>query len=117
MNSSIQNILSTLKGYRFDLSSEKELQLQIQSLLNENGIDVKPEYRLSETDIVDFYTDGLAIEVKIKGSATAIHRQCKRYVSNNDVSALLLITNRSIGFPKEINNKPCYVLTLGQAWL
>ena len=110
-------ILQVLSGQRFELSSEKALQIQIGERLFECGILVEKEYRFSTKDIVDFFCDGIAIEVKIKGSATEIFKQCKRYCEFDQVKELLLITNRSMGFPKEINGKPCYVLNLGKAWL
>ena len=111
----ISLILEKLKGIRFDLSSEKYLQSQIREQLSD--LDIKDEYRLTPTDIVDFFIDGLAIEVKIKGSATLIYRQCVRYMNSEKTTSLLLVTNKSMGFPEEINGKPCYVLNLGKALL
>ena len=110
-------ILQVLSGQRFDLSSEKALQIEIKERLFETGVLAEKEYRLSIKDIPDFFCDGIAVEVKIKGSATEIFKQCQRYCEFDQVKELLLITNRSMGFPKEINGKPCYVLNLGNAWL
>ena len=111
----ISIILGKLNGIRFDLSSEKYLQSQIKDQLTD--LDIKEEYRLNSTDIVDFFIDGLTIEVKIKGNASSIYRQCVRYMKSDETKGLLLITNKSMGFPEEINGKPCYVLNLGKALL
>ena len=113
----VMDIGDAILGCQLDLSSEKVLQSQILDLFSENQIDAEPEYRLSSDDIVDFFINGLAIEVKIKGRANEIYRQCKRYTEHQEVTGLLLITNRSMGFPEQINGKPCYVLTLGKSWL
>ena len=113
----IKKIHKILSNQRFDLSDEKFLQGQIAAVLSQNGVLVEVEYRLSPKDVVDFFFDGIAIEVKIKGSATEIFKQCQRYCEFQQVKELLLITNRSMGFPKEIDGKPCYVLNLGNAWL
>lgn len=113
----IELILQVLSGQRFELSSEKALQIQIKERLFGCGVLVEAEYRFSIKDIVDFFCEGIAIEVKIKGSATEIFKQCKRYCEFDQVKELLLITNRSMGFPTEIFGKPCYVLNLGKAWL
>lgn len=113
----VKRIKSSLEGKQFDLGSEKRLQGEILAVFIDNGIEVEPEYMLTPSDIPDFFAKGLVIEVKIKGNATAIYRQCKRYLLNEDVTGLLLVTNRSIGFPEEINGKPCFVFGLGEAWL
>ena len=113
----IGKIKEALFGQRFDLASEKELQFKIKIVLSKNGVAAEAEHRFTPNDIVDFFIDGIAIEVKIKGSAAEIFKQCERYCQFEEVKELLLITNRSMGFPKEINGKPCYVLNLGNAWL
>lgn len=46
-----------------------------------------------------------------------IYKQCERYANFDQVKQLVLITNRSMGFPETINNKPCYVINIGRAWL
>ncbi|MCK4815729.1 hypothetical protein KA005_08165 [bacterium] len=113
----INKINKALSGQRFGLSSEKVLQSEIAVALSQNGIKAESEYRFTSKDIADFFIDGIAIEVKIKGSASEIFKQCERYCQFEDVRELILITNRSMGFPEEINGKPCYVLNLGNAWL
>lgn len=109
----IINILSS----RFPLEKEKETQEAIEKKFTENGIVFNREHHLDHDNIPDFFIDGIAIEVKIKGNARSIYRQCVRYCDFNDVKALILVTNRSMGFPPEINGKPCYVVNLGRAWL
>ena len=119
----MHQILSLLSGRRFSLDHEKALQQGVADLLLSTGFtegaDYTREYRLTNKDIPDFYfhSQRIAIEIKVKGQARAIYAQCGRYCDHTDVNQLLLITNKSMGFPKEINGKPCYVLNLGQAWL
>lgn len=60
---------------------------------------------------------GIAVEVKIKGSAASIHRQLKRYASNSTVSAILLVTGKTVGMPAEVCGKKVVVLPVGKAWL
>lgn len=108
-----EEVLSCLSKYRFSLSSEKTLQAEIHKLIPE----FSREYKLDEESVVDFFKDGIAVEVKIKGVAKAIYRQCERYCHVDQVKVLILVTNKSMGFPKEINGKPCYVLNLGRGWL
>jgi len=114
----ITQILKSLTGVKFPLNNEKVLQASIEKRLKSRFIGYQREYELDEKNIPDFLIAGcVAVEVKIKGNAQLIYRQCWRYCQFDQVKSLILITNRSMGFPKEINGKPCYLLNLGKAWL
>lgn len=114
---SIDNITSLLRRYRFDLSNEKALQLEIENVLKENNISYLREHRLSKEDIPDFMINDLCIEVKIKGSKKSIFKQIERYSKYNEVTQIILITNKSLGMPLCINNKATSLINLGRAWL
>lgn len=110
-------IIKTLSSYRFPLNKEKDTQASIETRFVENDIEYSREHRLDSENIPDFFIDGIAIEIKIKGNAKKIYKQCERYCKFEEVKQLILVTNRSMGFPKEINGKPCYFVNLGKAWL
>lgn len=105
--------LRTLEFKKLSLHDEKTLQREIAALLPT----FVREYRLSPNDVIDFFLLGVGIEVKIKGSRRQIYEQCKRYCQFSRVECLILVTNRTMGLPKEINGKHCYVVNLGKAWL
>lgn len=113
----VKSILHILLQNRFPLTKEKETQAAIEKVFLNNGISYEREYLLDKENIPDFFINGIAIEVKIKGNAKKIYKQCERYCQFSEVKILILVTNRSMGFPKEINSKPCYFLNLGKAWL
>jgi len=115
----LENILRTLRSHRFPLVIEKETQKAIEEKFSDNGIVFNREHRLDAQNIPDFFINeyGIAIEVKIKGNAKKIYKQCERYCSFDEVKGLIIVTNRSMGFPSEINGKPCYLVNLGKAWL
>lgn len=113
----IQDVIKILSSYRFPLTIEKETQLAIERKLVENGVQYIREHKLDDKNIPDFFIDGIVIEVKIKGNAKQIYKQCERYAQFDSVKEILLVTNRSMGFPYEINNKPAYYINLGKAWL
>jgi len=113
----IEDILTAIKSRRLPITTEKELQLEIEKLLTDKGIEHEREYRLDKSNILDFFIDGIAVEVKIKSSAKKIYRQCERYCQFDKVNSLILLTSKTMGFPKEINNKPCYLHSLGMQWL
>jgi hypothetical protein len=122
------NLIKILSPLRLPIEDEKKTQEKVEKALSENKVLFYREYRLDEKNTPDFLvvdkwtgipvrTKGVAIELKIKGSRREIYRQCERYCAFDQVKELLLITNRSMGFPKEINGKPCYLLNIGKAWL
>lgn len=106
-----------LSKYRFTLSHEKALQAEISALLTDNKIEHSREVKLSDRDCIDFLVGNTGMEVKLKGSAMAIYKQCERYCGYQRVGELILVTNRSMGLPKEINGKATYLLSLGKGWL
>lgn len=118
----VDTIFSALKGQRMNLTHEKTLQRQIENILRPIfKDDLKRETQSAEhfdkESIPDFFINGVCIEVKIKGQKTAIYRQCVRYCEFPDVKSLILITGVRMGFPKQINNKDCYVFNITKAWL
>jgi len=100
----VQSIFKALSGHRFSTSNEKEAQREIEDVLKLAGIEFIREFRINPESIPDFFIDGIAIEIKIKGNAMKIYKQCERYCKLDEVQQLILITNRSMGFPKQINN-------------
>jgi hypothetical protein len=110
-------IKELLAGYRFDTSCEAILQAQIEKVFQDSGAPYQREVRLSARDRIDFMLDGIGVEVKIKGQAKEIFRQCQRYCTYDQITAIVLVTGRSMGFPETIEGKPCYYHNLGRNWL
>lgn len=113
----MKEIVTILSGKKFSLESEKALQQEIHDTLSQWLVGLKREYRLDSKNVIDFFVDGVGIEVKIKGKRKDIFKQCERYCEFYEIKSLILITNRAIGFPAQINNKPCIVINLGIGWL
>lgn len=115
----IEAVVRALRGKKLSLEDEKALQSQINEALVAAlpGEDVIREVILDSKNTIDFMVGNLGIEVKINGQKMSIYRQCERYCGFDQIKSLLLITNRSMGFPEQINGKDCYVLNLGKAWL
>ena len=112
-----KEIINAISVCRLSVQDEKETQEQLERIFIVNQIRYEREYRLDKKNIPDFFIDGIAIELKIKGTAKKIYRQCERYCGFEQVKELILITNRSMGFPADINGKPCYIINIGRAWL
>jgi len=112
MNPSVNNILTIINSYKFRIDDEIKLHNQIDKVLTDHGVDFKREHRLSNRDIVDFFIDGIALEIKIKGRPMPIYRQCERYCEHDCVTDIILATSKSMGLPEDINSKPAYLINL-----
>lgn len=113
-----ENIVRLIQSSALPLRGEKRLQEEISNLLTSHNIEHDREWRLSDEDIVDFrFASGLVMEVKLKAPKRAIYRQCERYCKHSEVNALILATATATGFPPDINDKPCWVASLGSGWL
>lgn len=113
----LTEVINVLKKKRFSLSKEKPLQSEIEDALRKAGISFKREYWLSDSDKIDFLIGDIGIEIKIKGNKKSIYKQIERYAESDEVSIIVLVTNKAIGLPAEINKKSVYVVNLSKAWL
>lgn len=113
-----QTILSLISKARLTLNNEKKLQAELKQLLSESFPgQVEDEKRLDQKNIIDFFIQGIGIEVKVKGTRKEIYKQCVRYAQFPEIKSIILITGVTTGFPEEINGKSCYILNLSRAWL
>ena len=110
----IEQIFKRVKGHRIIISNEKDVQAQIDYQLKSLGF--QREHVLS-SGMIDLFYNGIGIEIKIKGNKMSIYRQCERYCLDDEITHFILITNRAMGFPETINDKPCYVINISEAWL
>lgn len=113
-------VVRLLHRCRFDLSTEKHLQADMELALKEAGIQFERERRLSVHDIPDFLVaGGIAIECKMRNKARKmdVFKQISRYAAHPEVSAVVLASNMSIGLPAEINGKPVYFASLSRGWM
>jgi hypothetical protein len=112
-----EQIIRVLSAGRFSLVREKETQAEIAEAFDRFAIVHAREQDLGNRNIIDFLIGSIGLEIKIGGSKRAIFGQCVRYCKSGKLSALILGTNVAIGFPPEIVGVPCYVVSLGRAWL
>jgi len=128
----VKKIVETLGKYRIDVSTEKATQAAISQVLLESNLAHEREYILDDGrgSLIDFFIrerrlqgatvgmeQGIGIEVKIDGGAHDIYRQLERYCKTGKLAAILLVTNRAMGLPKEIAGVPAYYFALGRQWL
>jgi hypothetical protein len=109
-----ERLRQVLLGYRYSFTNERALQDGIAQALYQRGIQFDREVRLSDEDRPDFMVDGIAVEVKVDGSLSAVTRQLQRYAQHKRVRALLLVTSlgRLANLPEELSGKPVVALSL-----
>lgn len=121
----IADVLDLLRASRFDLSSEKAIQADIERVLTQalprNAWE--REFRLNTRDRPDFVIwsdDGTCMAVEVKGfrqRGPAVTKQLQRYAEDGRVASLSLLSNTAINLPARIGDKPLTVISLGRAWL
>jgi hypothetical protein len=116
----MQQIIDVLKTLRINpVNEEYDLQAEIEKLLIDAEIHYERECKLGPRNRVDFLTfrNGIAIEVK-KGKpnkAQAIG-QLQRYAEFDRVKGIILVIEKNMDVPREINGKPCVSLGLNKLW-
>jgi hypothetical protein len=111
----LQSIANILLSHRFHFTSEAELQDGIEKALQEAGLTPQPEVVLTIGERIDFLVGDVGIEVKVKGSQSALLRQTLRYAKCPEIQGLLIATTlaRHRGIPKTLNEKPVLLVYLG----
>ena len=113
MESTIIQVFEALNSTHFPLTHEISLHQRMEDVFKSFGVAYEREVFLSSADKVDFLIDGsIALEVKIKGRAMSIYRQCERYCTHDSVNGIILVSSKPMGLPKEICGKPAYFFNL-----
>lgn len=110
-------VIEALRGVRFLLEDEKQLQADMALTFARASIACEREVQVTG-GIIDFMAaGGVGIEVKIGGQRGAILRQVKAYMRDDRISELVIVTARPLALAPVIGGKPAFVLDLGRAWL
>jgi len=114
-------IANALKMRRFNYANEKELQEGVSRVLAQAAIPFEREKILPDKfGTIDFLIEGrIGLEIKIKGSPSAVTRQLMRYFKCPMIEEIVLVTGRAkLGnLPKEILNKRLTVVSLWESFL
>lgn len=117
----VSAVVQALKAHRFNYQNEKELQEGVERVLSGASIPFEREKILGgKFGTIDFLVDGqIGIEIKTKGSPSAVARQLVRYFECDKVTELILLTGRSrLGvMPPLILGKKLTVVTLWETFL
>lgn len=107
-----------LSRHRYSFRNEKELHDGIAQVLTNAAIDHAREFAVNSQNRLDFFiTPGVALEVKVNGSAGDAVRQCARYAWQSSVNAVVLATTRDWKLPRRlvVAGKPVVIVPLQRA--
>jgi hypothetical protein len=115
----MDKVIKALSNLRVDpVMDEFKLQEAVKKVLDEARIVYSKEYRLGPRNRVDFLTtNGIAIEVK-KGKpySEQVVKQLTRYSEFEKVTGIILVIEKSMRIPHEINGKKCMSFGLNKLW-
>lgn len=114
----ISGLVGLLERHRFRFGPERELQAGIEKMLAGAGVPFERERDLGAAGRVDFLVQGIAVEVKVAGSADAARAQLTRYAGSELVAGVLLVTScwQVSRQPEELAGKPVRVFTILRAF-
>ncbi len=118
MNQDIQSIVDALKCIRVPaVPGEYDLHEEIDAALSAADIAHHHEYSLGAHCRIDFLAGRIGIEVK-KGrpAPRALRQQVSRYLSSQDLDALIVVTQHAVSLPHTSSGKPVVQVSLNRLW-
>ena len=100
-----QYIITLIQSVQLGYSTEDQLQSDLHELFQRSNLDVIREFRINARDRVDFLVKAkdcnIAVECKVKGSASSVMAQVARYAESDQVSEIVLVTSKRMHLASE----------------
>lgn len=115
----LETLAALLARHRIRFGTERQMQDDIEQILEAAGIVAAREHRLLPGPIDFLAFGGIGIECKVAGSNSEVFRQCRGYLGCEECTALLLVTSRGVHrqLPDVLGGKPTRVLWVATASL
>lgn len=114
----IRPIIHALTAVRMPAQPEEyDIHAQVAHALGAADLAFEHEYRLGPRCRIDFRVGRVGIEVK-KGrpASSELVKQLRRYLSSDELDAVIVVTQRVTRVPESINGKPVYLISLNRLW-
>lgn len=96
---------------------EYDLHRLVMDTLSRQGVPFAHEVSLAPRCRIDLMCGGVGIEIKRgRVERAKVLRQLTRYAACERVAGLILVTEKSLGLPREIGGKPVRVVCLNRLW-
>ena len=114
----LKQLTSALSTLRIPLTeSEYQLHTLIAAALKDGGFSVQHEAMIAPRCRIDFLVDGVGIEVKRgKPDRRRLTEQCRRYLEQDALEALILVVDTRVFLPSLLCGKPILVVGLNRLW-
>lgn len=109
----VKMVRAALRDLQLAPSSERQLQDAIEERFRRRGLLFEREFETGAGP-VDFCVNGFGVEVKIKGARAALIRQIDRYLGEDSLRGVVVVTTKSTltRMPVDLRGKPVFVLHL-----
>ena len=118
MEAAANALISALKTIRVPATpGEYDIHALAAKALTDANIPFTHEEPLMPGRRVDFLAGDIAVEIK-KGKPVRarLMEQAAKYLASPRVSALIVVSQRSVSLPRIISGKPVYLITLDKLW-
>jgi hypothetical protein len=88
-------VAAVLRAHRYLYSNETELSDALADALIDAGMPARREVRLGARDRIDLLVGTVGVEVKVAGSLEALTRQIQRYAHSQEITELVVVTDRA----------------------
>lgn len=115
----MDKVIAALKRIRTQVViDEYKLHQSISKVLDLEGISYQREFLLGPRNRIDFLVDsGIGIEAKKgKPNEQQVLKQLARYTEFEQIKGLILVIERYMDLPEEINGKPVVSIGLRKLW-
>ena len=111
-------VLDALKELRSPFALyETDIHRMVAARLQEAGFSFTHEAKLGPGCRIDYLVENVGIEIKKgKPEANALKRQLARYAAFDQISAIIVLSQRAVDLPKSVLGKPVHVIVLNQLW-
>ena len=111
-------VYHALLGVRAPLQQgEYDLHRLVMDTLSRQGVPFAHEVSLAPRCRIDLMCGGVGVEIKRgRVERAKVLRQLTRYAACEQVAGLRLVTEKSLGLPREIGGKPVRVVCLNRLW-
>ena len=113
-----ERIIAALRELRSPFALyEQDIHQAVARRLTDAGLPFTHEKPLAPGCRIDFWCQGVGIEIKKgKPRPAALLEQLRRYAVSDEIAALVVLTQRSVRLPASVCGKPLVQITLNQLW-
>lgn len=113
-----ERIIAALRELRSPFALyEQDIHQAVARRLTDAGLPFLHEKPLTPGCRIDFWCQGVGIEIKKgKPRPAALLEQLRRYAVSDEIAALVVLTQRSVRLPASVCGKPLVQITLNQLW-